>query len=107
MFPTFNPTRLCHTLQQMGFCPNVTHLISNFLSCRSTTFQLENYQSQPKLLTIDLPKGSPLSVFLYILYNTPLLRQADGLTDMISLGFIDNVAFSAARPTVKEVQEQL
>lgn len=78
-------------LHQMGFCPSMTYLVANFLTGRSTTLQLGDYQSQLKDLTIGLPQGSPLSVILYILYNTPLLRQADGIADTIYLGFLDYV----------------
>lgn len=106
-FPTVNPTRLCDTLHKMGFGPALIALISHFLSNRSTTFQLGDYRSNPKQLTIGLPQGSPLSVILYILYNTPLLRKAEGMADTISLGFIDDVAFATAHSTVDGVCENL
>lgn len=106
-FPTVNPTRLCDTLDKMGFCPSLTELTKNFLQDRSTTFQLGDYQSDPKILTIGLPQGSPLLVILYILYNTPLLRQADDIPNTISLGFIDDVAFATAQPTIDEVTTHL
>lgn len=64
VFPTVNPTRLCHTLGKMGFFPSLPQLMADFLSNRSTTFQLGDYQSNPKELTIGLPQGSPLSVIL-------------------------------------------
>lgn len=106
-FPTVNPTRLCDTLHKMGFCPSLIKLTSHFLSNRSTTFQLGDYRSSPKQLTIGLPQGLPLLVILYILYNTPLLQKADGMADTISLGFIDDVAFATAHATVDGVQNKL
>lgn len=91
----------------MGFCPSLIRLTKDFLQARSTTFQLGDFQSEPKSLTIGLPQGSPLSVILYILYNTPLLRQADDEPNTISLGFIDDVAFVTAQSTTQEVTTQL
>lgn len=67
----------------MCFCPGLVELTKDFLQDRSTTFQLVDYRSDPKPLTIGLPQGSPLLVILYILYNTPLLQQADNIPDTI------------------------
>lgn len=106
-FPTVNPRRLNDTLHQMGFCQSLIRLVDNFLSGRSKTFQLGDYQSSPKDLTIGLPQGSPLSVILSILYNTPLLRIADGLQDTIALGFIDDVAFVTAGLSTEDVTQSL
>lgn len=108
-FPTVNPTRLTDTSNKMGFCPNLTRLTANFLSERATTFQIGDYQSEPKgqRLTIGLPQGSPLLVILYILYNPPLLRVADVVPDTISLGLINDVAFATSGSTVEEVTDQL
>lgn len=90
-FPTVDP------LKKLGHCPYLVRLIANFLSKIQTTFQLGDYRSNPKQLAIGLPHGSPLPVILYILYNSSLLRQAEGSTDTIAMGFINDVAFLTAR----------
>lgn len=87
--------------------PITNRLIANFLSQCRTTFQLGDYRSQPKQLTIGLPKGSLLSVILYILYNSSLLQQVNGTKTSIAMGFIDNVAFLTARKTPTEVTATL
>lgn len=106
-FPTVNPDRMTHTLRQMGYCPAMNNLITNFLHRRLTTFQLGDYRSDPKQLTIGLPQGSPLSVILYILYNSSLLRQAEGEEATIAMGFIDDVAFLTAQDNHDDVQRSL
>lgn len=103
-FSTVNPDRMIHTMKQMGYCTATTNLISNFLHRRLTTFQLGDYQSEPKQLTIGLPQGSPLLVILYILYNSSLLRQAEGVEGTAAMGFFNDVAFLTARKTHDEVQ---
>lgn len=95
------------TLEKMGFHPSFNRLISNFLSQHRTTFQLGDFRSEPKQLTIGLPQGSPLSVILYILYNTSLLRQVEGTKESIAMGFIDDVAFLTARRTQDKVTSLL
>lgn len=106
-FPTVDPQRMTHTLKEMGYCPFIIRLISNFLSNRKTTFQLGDFRSEPKQLTIGLPQGSPLSVILYILYNSSLLRQVEGFDNSIAMGFIDDVAFLTAHRTLEEVTTSL
>lgn len=54
----------------------MVHLGLAYLSKRLTTFSFGNFESNQKSLTIGLPQGSPLSVILYILYNSSLLTQA-------------------------------
>lgn len=91
----------------MGFCPNLTRLTANFLEKRLKTFQIGDYQSEPRQLTIGLLQGSPLLVILYILYNSPLLRVAESESNTISLAFINNVSFATAGASVKEVTQTL
>lgn len=106
-FPTVDPLRMTHTLRELGYCPFLIKLISNFLSHRKTTFQLGDYRSDPKQLTIGLPQGSPLSVILYILYNSPLLRQVEGYDNAKSMGFIADVAVLTAHKSVESVTASL
>lgn len=106
-FPTINPTQLIDTLRTQGFCPTLTNLVSAYLTDRSTTIAFGDFKSDPKPLTIGLPQGSPLSVILYILYNTSLLMQAGDMTDTSSLGFIDDVAFITADKSLHVVRRRL
>lgn len=52
---------------------------------------------------IGLPKGSPLSVILYIIYKSSLLQQTKGKESIIAMGFINNVAFLTVSKTHEEV----
>lgn len=106
-FPTVDPQRMTDTLEKMGYCPSINRLIATFLSHRKTTFQLGDFRSEPKQLTIGLPQGSPLSVILYILYNASLLCQAEGTDSTIAIGFIDDVAFLTARYTHEDTLSSL
>lgn len=103
-FPTVNPTRLINTLRRQGFCPTLTNLVLSYLTDRSTTITFGDFESDPKPLAIGLPQGSPLSVILYILYNSSLLTQAGDMMDTSSLGFIDDVAFITADKSLHVVR---
>lgn len=95
-FPTVHPTRLVNILKKQDFFPTLTTLVRSYLHDRSTTITFGDYESRPKSLSIGLPQGSPLSVILYILYNSSLLNQAVDMKDTSSLVFIDDVAFVTA-----------
>lgn len=106
-FPTVHPTRMVSTLTSMGVCPALVSLIGDYLSNRSTTIAFGDFESEPKTLSIGLPQGSPLSVILYIIYNSSLLEQSSGIPDTISLGFIDDVAFATSARSPDELVDKL
>lgn len=106
-FPTVNPTCLADTLTKQGFAPGIVRLILAYLTSRSTTIMFGDFESLPKPLPIGLPQGSPLSVILYILYNSSLLMQAGDMPDTSSLGFVDDVAFLTADRSLNTVCNRL
>lgn len=106
-FPTVHPARMISTLTTMGVCPALCDLIQDYLSARSTTISFGEFESEPKALSIGLPQGSPLSVILYIIYNSSLLHQSSDIPDTIPLGFIDDVAFATAAFSTHEVVDKL
>lgn len=106
-FPTVNPVRLADTLRRQGFEPGIVRLITAYLSNRSTTIMFGDFESSHKTLTIGLPQGSPLSVILYILYNSSLLKQAYDMPHTSALGFVDDVAFLTADRSLNTVRRRL
>lgn len=92
-FPNFNYHQLLDSILRQGFFPKLTNFIASYLTACSTKIAFGDFESEPKLLNIGLPQKSPLSVILYIHYNTSLLTQASDMQDKSSLGFIDDVAF--------------
>lgn len=102
-FTTVNPKHMKNILEGTGHCSLVNRLIFSFLIQHRTTFQLGYFTSEPKQLTIVLPQGSPLSVVLYIIYNTSPLKQVKGSESSIAMGFIDDLALLTARKTQHKV----
>jgi hypothetical protein len=91
-YPSVHPRRLVHSLQHKG-CPTyLWKLIAHFMDSRTTQLRLANYLSAEFQIAQGLPQGSPLSVILYILYNSDLLIPTfDFGSNKVSLGFIDEV----------------
>ncbi|MBW0503613.1 hypothetical protein O181_043328 [Austropuccinia psidii MF-1] len=93
-YPSVVSDRLIHTLTKKECPPYLISIIKSFLNNRSTIMKLDSYLSDPIAIDRGLPQGSPLSVTLYLLYNSALL--VDNLLTLedqeISLGFVDDVA---------------
>lgn len=102
-YPSVSPDRLINTLQQKG-CPTyLWKILQNFLHRRTTNLRLGDYTSESFDLPQGLPQGSPLSVILYIIYNTGLMIPKLSFSqDQISLGFINDVVHLVARPQLHD-----
>lgn len=97
-YPSVNKRRLLHTLKLKNFPGYIIQQVASFLEDRSTQLRLQDFLSRDFNINDGLPQGSPMSVILYILYNssllinTPISLQAD----KISLAFIDDVTHLVA-----------
>lgn len=104
-YPSVHKKRLWYILHEHR-CPNyLQHLIRGFLSERSTVLRLQDFLSTAFDCEDGLPQGSPLSVILYIIYNSPLLRispNPDPKAKTLSLGFIDDVIHLVASKSLEE-----
>lgn len=109
-YPSVHKRRLWFTLHEHQ-CPTyLQSLIRGFLSERSTRLRLQNYLSITFNCDDGLPQGSPLSVILYIIYNSPLLRISSDphpKTKDLSLGFIDDVIHLVASKSLEENMTKL
>ena len=96
-YPSVNSARMVNCLINKG-CPlYICRIIHAFLDNQSTKIRMEYYISRPFIIHQGLPQGSPLSVILYILYNSSLLEVDLRLdSDQISLGYVDDVVHLAA-----------
>jgi ribonuclease HI len=111
-YPSVYATRLVDRLHQLS-CPQyLISIISSFLAERSTSIRMGDYLSSPFPVKEGLPQGSPLSVTLYILYNSSLLMNNNcSLEDnKISIGYVDDivhlVAAESMELTLKLLQEE-
>lgn len=102
------PSVHCRRLWFMLFkhnCPlYLQSLIQGFLSERSTNLKLQDYFSITFNCDDGLPQGSPLSVILYIIYNSPLLNRLipSPSAKELSLGFIDDVIYVVSSKSLED-----
>ncbi|MBW0545781.1 hypothetical protein O181_085496 [Austropuccinia psidii MF-1] len=108
-YPTVYKERLIYSLRNKN-CPTYLYLIiTSFLTNRTTWLHLDQYISQQYSIPNGLPQGSPLSVALYLLYNSDLLlpNQPSLDKDSISIAYIDNVVHLLAEKSLKKGLESL
>lgn len=101
-YPSVHTLRLIHTLRTHE-CPEyLVQLIKSFLTNRPTNIRLDNFLSHQFQVEDGLPQGSPLSVILYLLYNTSLLikNPISPSSQKISIGFINDVTHLIANREV-------
>lgn len=106
-FTSVHHPRMIHTLEEMGFHPELINLINSFLSDRQTYLSFNGSKSTNFSLTHGLPQGSPLSPLLYLLYNNSLLNLPTDDSYAASLGFVDNVILMTAALNIHELQPKV
>ncbi|MBW0481160.1 hypothetical protein O181_020875, partial [Austropuccinia psidii MF-1] len=76
---------------------------------RTTRLRLDQYISQEFPIPNGLPQGSPLSVTLYLLYNSDLLLPARPSldNDAISIAYINDVTHLVAEPSTDQGMNSL
>lgn len=102
-YPSVHRDRLWYTLYKHHCPPYLLKLIHGFLSERTTTIRLQDFLSDKFQVDNGLPQGSPLSVILYIVYNSDLLKlnSLNPSSNEISLGFIDDVVHLVSSHSVE------
>lgn len=101
-YPSVNKRRLIHILSQKN-CPEyLVRQIGTFLEDRTTELRLQDEVSARFDIEDGWPQGSPLSVILYLLYNSSLLinNKVSLKEDKFSLGFIDEVTHVVANKDI-------
>src|SRR5262249_26782015 len=67
--------------------------IYSFLSDRSTSIRLVDYESSIEKVDLDIPQGLLISPILYLFYNADLLEESEDLAlSITSIGFIDDIS---------------
>lgn len=103
-YPSVHHERLIDTLRKKE-CPEyLLQVIQQFLTDRSTSLRLEDFNSHDFKMDNGLPQGSPISVILYLIYNSNLLiDQPISLTSQrISIGFVDDTTHLVANQNIEQ-----
>ena len=79
----------CHWLP-----PKIVSFTERLLQGRRTKLRFNDYTSEWFNIMNGIGQGDPLSMILYIIYNSDLVRTAKGRQEL-TLAFVDDTAFLA------------
>src|SRR6202453_2087658 len=82
--------------------------IANFLTDRRIEVRVAGYTQPLSTVHAGIPQGSPLSLILYLFYNTDLLESLENKGLCISAaGFMDDVNILTYGPSIRRNYEVL
>jgi hypothetical protein len=105
-FPNANLEQLIHNLKMRQVPLKITNLVKNMLQDWKTKLCFDDYESDYFMLTNGIGQGGPLSMILYIFYNTDFLNIPANANEY-ALGFVDDSALIAEGPNEHEITRTL
>src|SRR5215475_316799 len=92
-FDNVSHERLIHNLRKRKVPNKIIEWIYSFLSDRSTSVRLLDFESSIEKVDLGIPQGSPISPILYLFYNADLLEESLDISLSITpTGFIDDIS---------------
>ena len=83
---------LIHNMKRHRLPPEIISFTSRMLHRRKTKLHFDDYTSEWFNITNSIRQGNPLSMILYIIYNSDLVRTATGKHEL-TLAFVDDTVF--------------
>ena len=105
-FPNAVTDRLIHNMKRHRLPPEIISFISRMLHGRKMKLRFDDYTSEWFNITNGIGQGDQLSMILYIIYDSDLVRTAAGKHEL-TLAFVDNTAFLPIGKTFQETHQIL
>ena len=86
--------RLLHNMCARRLPPEVVNYTQRLLQGRRTRLRFDDFNSDWISITNGIGQGDPLSMILFIIYNSDLVETAAN-TNELTLAFVDDTAFMA------------
>ena len=101
-FPNVVIQRLIHNLRRRRIPKIYVTYVKSLLTGRHTKLKFDDFISESIDLLNGIGQGDPLSMILYVLYNTDLLEITGNKENEDSLGYVDDVALIAVGKDLEE-----
>ena len=106
-FPNAVTSRLLHNLKQRRIPTSIVNFVKQLLTNRKTRLKFDDFVSEIIDITNGIGQGDPLSMLLYILYNTDLLDIPDNPLAEDAIGYVNDIALIATGVGFEETTQQL
>ena len=93
---------LIHNLKKRRIPAIYIGFVTQLLSNRKTRIKFDDYISEPHDITNGIGQGNPLSMILYIIYNTDLLEIPGDETREDAISYVDDIAIIATGSIFEE-----
>ena len=101
-FPNAVTDRLLHNMKCRRLPPEIVEYTKQLLSGRKTRLRFDDYSSEWFDITNGIGQGDPLSMILYIIYDSDLVDIAKKSKGELILAFIDDTVLIAVAKTFHE-----
>ena len=105
-FPNTVTSRLLHNLKKRRTPCSIVNFVEQ-LNNRKTRLKFNNYTSEPIPIQNGIGQGDPLSMLLYIYYNTDILDTLVNQEKEDAIGYVDDIALIAIGDNFKETTSHL
>jgi len=105
-FPNAVTDRLIHNLKKRRIPTAYVKFVERLLQGRRTKMKFDDFISEYIDIMNGIGQGNPLSMLLYVLYNTDLLEALRRL-DEDAIGYVDDALVVATGRTLKETTKSL
>jgi ribonuclease HI/exonuclease III len=106
-FPNAVTKRLIHNLRKRRIPKAYVQFIEQLLTGRQTRLKFDDFVSEPIKILNGIGQGDPLSMILYILYNSDLLEITGDPGKEDAVGFVDDIAIMAIGDDFDETTKRI
>jgi hypothetical protein len=106
-FPNAVTNRLLHNMRKRKILESLVLFTERVLTNRKTRLIFDGHTSNWLPITNGIGQGDPLSMVIYIIYNTDLIDISQGHPNKLTLAFVDDTAFITIGKTIEETHEML
>jgi ribonuclease HI len=106
-FPNAVTNRLIHNLKKRRIPDMLVCFVSCLLTDRRTKLHFDDYTSEFININNGIGQGDPLSMLLYILYNTDFLEITDDESKEDAIGYVDDIVLVAVGADFMETTQCL
>ena len=106
-FPNTVTDQLLHNMRKCCLPSEIVKYTERLLKDRKTKLRFDDFESEWFPITNSIGQGDPLSMILYMIYNSDLVDIAKKEKGELTLAFVDDTALIAVGNSFEEMHQKL